>query len=280
MTKLLSAYFTRLVREKALWLFAAGMLLAAALVMLSGIQNDVRYGSSMTLEEAAFNSATFIGLFCAVAVTLFLGKEYSDGTVRNKLITGHKRGQIYLACLTASLAAAEIVAVAWFLGGLIGIPHFGLWTMAPEQLLLNLLLTALSTAALASVFCLVGMLVTNRTASVVASIFLWLGLLLLGSFLYNQLCEPEMTISGVTITAEGGLQLGDEIPNSAYVGGMARKVFTALLNILPTGQAILLANLDDVTVPADPALEAVGSVLLILLTTAAGVLAFRKKDLK
>ena len=282
MHKLLCAYFTRLKKDKALWLFAAGMFLMSAAVMLSGLRLHMKYpddAAFAALEYYLFQSMPFIGVFASVTVGFFLGKEYGYGTLRNKLVTGHTRGRIYLASLAAAVAAAEIVAVGWLLGGLTGIPYFGLWTMETEQFLLFLLLTVLATAALAALFHLIGMLVSSQSVSVVAAMFASLGLLMLGSFLYNQLCEPETTYDHIVITAQG-LQLGDEVPNPAYVGGALRSVYYVLLNILPTGQGILMANADDGAVVLNPALGAAGSVLIILGAAALGLLLFRKKDLK
>lgn len=282
MTKLLNDGFSRMKRDKALWLFLAGMLLMAVVVMLSNIGLNQKYPGDREfdrLDDFLFQSVPFIGFFCSAAVSMFLGKEYSEGTMRNKLIAGHTRTQVYLASFLLSVVIAELFAAACFLGTMIGVFHFGFWEMETGQLLLCLLVNALSSAALGSVFALLGMLITNRTASVVAAIFLCLGLLMLGSFLYNQLCEPETTYEYIMIS-ESGIEYGNEVANPVYVGGALRQVYYALLNILPTGQGILLANLDDETVVAAPALELAGSLLIILLTSGAGLLVFRKKDLK
>lgn len=282
MSKLMRAYLVRLRKEKSLWLFLAVMLVLSLLIIRSGILLDLQYPEDetyVTLESCFFGSVPYIGVLCSVVISLFLGVEYSDGTIRNKLVTGHKRNDIYLSSLLTSIIIAEMFALAWFLGGLAGIPHFGLWTMETKRLLLYVLLVVLSTAALAAIFHFIGMLITNRAISVVAAIFVALGMLLMGSMLYNKLCEPEMTLSGMVIT-ENGVEFGDEIPNPSYVGGTARVIYGIILNALPQGQEILLANYDDMSQMGNPTVAIMGSLLILLVITAVGITIFRKKDLK
>lgn len=282
MNKLLSAYLVRLKKDKVMWLFTVGMLLFTVVVVLSGIRLNLKFPDEerfSTLEQFTFRCAPYIGVFCSVIISLFLGREYSDGTIRNKLATGCSRDQIYLTSLIVSTVISELVALAWIIGGLFGIPHFGLWTLEPEQLGFYLVITIFSTAALGAIFNLMGVLIANRTASVVAAIFAALGMLLLGSFLYNSLCEPEMISSGISITADG-IQMGEEVANPAYVGGAARMVFFAILNILPPGQEILIANYDNISVIANPVLEIGGSILIVVVSSLVGTAVFRKKDLK
>ena len=95
-------------------------------------------------------------------------------------------------------------------------------------------------AALTALFTLVGMNVSGKAASAVASLLLALGLLLAAGMLFSSLSQPEMT-SGVTVTADG-MSMTDPMPNPSYVGGMRREVYTFLMDALPTGQGLLMAN--------------------------------------
>lgn len=282
MSKLMRAYLVRLRKDKVLWLFTAAMLVLSVLIINSGVRLDLQYpgdGTYSSLEYCFFGGVPYIGVLSSVVISLFLGVEYNDGTIRNKLVIGHRRTDIYLSGLLTSIIMAELIAFAWFLGGLTGIPHFGLWTMDTGRFLLYVLLVVLSTAALAAIFHLIGMLITNRAFSVVVAIFVALGMLLMGSMIYNKLCEPEMTVSGIVIT-ENGVEYGDEIPNPSYVAGTARIVYSALLNILPQGQEILLANYDDMSKMGNPTVAIAGSLLLLLAVSVVGIAVFRKKDLK
>ena len=63
---------------------------------------------------------------------------------------------------------------------------------------------------------------------------------MLGSSLYNALCEPEFTSDAVF--CDNGMEIGDQEPNPYYVSGAKRELFQFGVDALPTGQAILLAN--------------------------------------
>ena len=49
------------------------------------------------IDNGFFGCALFIGIVMAVFCSLFIGTEYSEGTIRNKIIIGQKRGAVYLS---------------------------------------------------------------------------------------------------------------------------------------------------------------------------------------
>ena len=101
-----------------------------------------------------------------------------------------------------------------------------------------------------------------------------LGLLLLGSVLYNALWEPEY-LTGMVMTANG-IEMGEAQPNPNYISGALRTVFQFLVDTLPTGQSILLANQEL----GRPGLSLAASGAIVLLCSGCGVATFRRKDLK
>ncbi len=72
------------------------------------------------------------------------------------------------------------------------------------------------------------------------------------------------------------MELGPEISNPVYVSGMKRKFYEWLLQFLPTGQSVLIAN-GEIT---DPLINMIYSVVFIIAVNVCGVLAFKKKNLK
>lgn len=277
MRRLLSANLTRLRKDKVFWASLPAVLALSVIHMANGCRQGMgmlEEGYSRALDDYYFELAPFLGLVFAVFMSLFLGTEYSDGTVRNKVVIGHSRGSIYLANLLTCIAASFLLAAAWMLGGLVGLPVFGSWQMGVPGALQYLLISLLFSAALSAIFTLVGSLSGNKAAAAVISILLFLGLLVGASMIYNRLCEPEM-ISGIVMTTEG-MQMSEPSPNPDYVGGALRTAYELILNILPTGQAILMANLEI----ARPTLQMASSVLVTAAVTAAGISLFRKKDLK
>ncbi len=124
MRKLLSADFYRLGRDKAFWIGALAMLAYTVGAMLSNCHQameDVESGFPYALETFYFVYALLIGLLISVFTSLFLGSEYSDGTIRNKLVVGHKRSDVYLSKLFANIAFSLILLFFGLLGGLCGI---------------------------------------------------------------------------------------------------------------------------------------------------------------
>ena len=154
-----------------------------------------------------------------------------------------------------------------------GALRFGWFTMPAHTMLLVLAVILLLTVALTAIFTLVGLLLPNRAAAVV-SILLAFALILAGSFFYNALTEPELTQSAVATS--NGFEYGDPMPNPYYVSGSRRTVYQFVVDALPTGQAIQLANRELTR----PALSMAASAGIVLLCAAAGMAFFRRKDLK
>ena len=269
MLKLLRADFFCLRRSRALWLCAA-----AAFILSSAYMLRASADSMQTLEQNLLQVFPFLPILHAAFVSLFWGLEYQDGTLRNKLIVGHSRGQVYLSRLLASITGCFGILLAWALSILAGAARLG-WFAAPAHVLLrDAAVILLLTAALASILTMLCMLLTNRAVSAVTAILLMFGLLALASAFYNVLCEPEL-VSAAVMTASG-FEVGEPIPNPHYVSGTLRTVYQFVVDTLPTGQAILLANQELERL----ALSLSASAGLVLLCSAAGMLVFRRKDLK
>lgn len=277
MNNLLSAGFLRLKKDKEFWIDTAGMLIISMALMLINCITALKrteFGYVYTIDEFYFDTAPLTALFCAGFISFFVGKEYSDGTIRNKLIVGYTRTQVYMSNFIVSLAVCEGFVIMQLVGGLVGIPLLGAWTIDIKVLVIYIILQFLFTAALNGIFVMLAMLSSNKAVTTAASIILSLVLLLIGSMFYNALQEPEM-ISGVIMTMDGA-KMGEPEPNPAYISGIQRVIYSFITDSLPTSQAIMMANWEI----ARPLLSAAASVVISLGTIAAGAAAFRRKDLK
>lgn len=271
MHKLLSAGLYRLGKDKAFWGTLAAVFFTSIIVMVFGIRRD-NAGSAVNLDDYYFYLLPALGLFCAFFIGLFIGAEYTDGTMRNKIVVGHTRAEIYLSNFIVCLIACESFVGAWLAGGLTGIPALGVWKSG-YAVLLYIALAVLLTAAVTAVFVMVCLSAVRRNAAV-WTILLFLLLLVIASYLYNHLCEPELS-SGVMMTANG-VQMMEPGPNPDYIGGTRRIIYQFIVDALPTGQSILINNKEV----GRPLLSAASSVVIAVLTTFAGIVRFRKKDLK
>lgn len=273
MCKLLSANLTRLWKNKTFWIVSLLVLFLSAGNILNYCQRAAAI-TTIQLEDSYFMLAPVLGIFCAVFSGLFLGTEYSDGGIRNKLSVGHTRITIYLANLLVCFTATLCFSAVWLAGGLIGIPVLGAWKLEPSVLLLYFLLILLLAAVHSAIAAFISILCTNKALAAVVSILFSLALLLCASIIDSRLYEPEF-ISDIEFSVNG-IQLGEPIPNPLYVSGALRAVFEFLLLFLPTGQEMKLAQLDV----SHPVLMLLCSAGITAAVTVGGILLFRKKDLK
>ena len=81
--------------------------------------------------------------------------------------------------------------------------------------------------------------------------------------------------SGIIMTAEG-MRMSEPSPNPDYIGGNLRNAYEFVLDLLPTGQGILMTNVEI----ARPLRMGLCSVTITVIMTLCGLILFDKKDLK
>lgn len=122
MSKLLKANFYKLFHSKIYWI-------CLLLMSLLNIYNAVASDSLLMLHEVHGKNETYwmgwsfmeISTYLAhlwyisyiiIAVTiLFVGDDYSSGSIRNKILAGHSRFKIYLSYFTTSYVGAMIIHI-------------------------------------------------------------------------------------------------------------------------------------------------------------------------
>ncbi len=276
MRKLLSANYSRLWRDKIFWICMGTMLIYSVVYMLNGCRqasvdmSEYNYG----IEQYYFHFALSIGMFCALFNSMFFGTEYSDGTIRNKMIVGHTKTDIYIASLITTITATLFLMLVWLIGACVAIPTLGVWKMSASKLAIYLWIAVLFTVAYSGICTFVSMIVANKAYIVVISMLLILGLLILAGMLYNRLSQPE-TITGVQITLNG-MEMSEPSPNPNYVSGAMRNVYDLILDFLPTGQGLKMWQLEIV----HPIRMILSSVLITFFTTFCGIHIFKKKNLR
>ena len=83
-------------------------------------------------------------------------------------------------------------------------------------------------------------------------------------------------VQDYVMTEDGMPVPGDPHPNPRYVTGSRRTALEVIYDILPTGQAFQISENEC----AHPARLPAFSLLLTLVTSAAGAILFRRRDLK
>lgn len=275
MIKLLYANFLRVKQDKLFWIGFGFMAAAGIFFPVRKYVDGVQTNLFDALDQGFFASALFIGVAAAVFCSMFIGTEYSDGTIRNKIIVGRKRTAIYLANVITSAVVSVILCIAFALPYLcLGIPLLGFFTSDIRMILLFGLAVLLLAVACSSIFTFIAMLCHNKATAAVVCILLAFGILLAGAILNKMLDAPKM-ITMYSLEIDGSM-VDAEMPNPGYLEGMKREIVQLIYDILPGGQAIQCAMMTAVNLFWFP----VYSFGITLLTTGVGAVLFCKKDLK
>lgn len=278
MRKLLNANFARLKKDRAFWITAAVVCLYGVIVCISQYNAMVSYDADMSNEFPLLfvNSYLMLPMALAAFTNLFLGTEYSDGTIRNKLVTGCKRRDIYLANYVTCAAAGILMQVFYsIVVSIIGIPMFGFKTEFLKFMGIYSGLGILLICSEVAIYTCASMLCQNKAAVAVLCQVGTFAMLMLASYLANMLSQPEF-IDTATKVADGSFAI-EQVRNSRYLTGSARALYQFWLEFIPHGQGYVVGGGMGTDHPAFLALY---SLIVIAGANIAGILGFRKKDLK
>lgn len=276
MRNLLSAELLRLWKNRVFWLCAA-IMAAMGLYMTIELYTDMaRLGYVSFLDDVLMNYGALHIILAAVFSSMFIGTEYSGGTIRNKIIVGHKRSEIYFSMFFICSAANIMLCGAYLIPSLlVGVPLLGI-ASAFSRLLAYLLCSFLMSMAVSSVFTMVSLLSRARTVSAIICLVLAILLLYAGSSINGRLNAPEEYLSYYEEAEDGTVLVGELVPNLAYLRGTEREVYEFIFDLLPSGQAIQLAGLSAERLWRLPLL----SLAVIAASTGTGLVLFRRRDLK
>lgn len=277
MCKLFNAGLYRLVRSRIFWLELVAVAGFSAWIVGVNYAPEVQASAErLAADDILFTMYQLISLFLAAGVSLFVGTEYSDGTLRNKLVVGHTRGHIYGAMLLVSLLLTGAMLV---LHGVITLV-LGSIVLAPVQMPLPklaflLLVAVLDCLVFTALFTAISLNCSSKAVSAVATLLSSLALTMLAGTLGNRLLEPEEVYDDI-IAIPNGFQYGERIPNPDYVDGLRRTVYEFLYDLLPSGQLMQLP-MDSVECRIS---WLVLSLVLLVAVTVVGFCLFRKKDIR
>ena len=305
MRNLLRANFSRLGRSKIFYLAIIAMAGLAAFITWNQWDEMRKYGATVTVDYALFLSQVVFGIVAAIVVSLFVGVEYSDGTIRNKLLVGRKRVDIYLAnfiTCAAALAIVYAVSVAVALG--LGTRLLEPSVVPAKHLWIAFGMGFFAVLAYAAIYNFIAMLLSNRTYTAIAAILLAFGLMICGTFVQNRLDQPEfiqqlahtaaasdavadyVEMDAHTENVETAVAVNEDgeisqmeletVPNPLYPSEAERERLQFFMDLNPYGQTMELAML-NIPRPGRVAGLDLGIVLIFGL---GGVMLFRRKDIK
>ena len=277
MRKLITANFIRFRKDRFSWC-VAGIIVILSLV---NVFNSARSyeamadaGYILSLEDYYFNQAPLIGAFLALLISMFLGTEFSEGTIRNKLCIGHKRDEIFLSNFISCALATIALTSVWLLISALLFGLIGPLEMSISEFVGCILVAMGFAVSFAALYTVIGSLSSNKAMTIIYTFAVFIVFAIAASGLYDRLCEPEMN--------EGMMLVGTQLvemeptPNPLYLSGAIRTVCEVALELLPTGQALLLS---DVAIEY-PARAIALSVVFTTVTLLVGGMLFRRKDIK
>lgn len=290
MNKLLRANFSRLFRSKIFYTGIGIMLIYPVFSIISQYFDAQSYSYIAWLEDSLWTSGAILPFIMGVLVPTFIGTEYSDKTLRNKLIVGHTKQKIYISNMITMLTAAVIMLLIWnivyFSLGIallsIGKTIFTDFLICLETLMASLLFTAL--------LVMISMFVSSKSGSSVLCLLTVLILIFFGVWLLTKLSQEEY-ISGyrlystyITDDEDEPVDLEDTelttweemVPNPDYIPEGSQRNCMIMIRNISVGAQIIDNETDHQVGPIwfflfDPA--------MILLITYGGAFLFRRKDI-
>lgn len=140
MIDLLSATLPRAFKTKRFIFSILIMISIPSLIMWV----SVSFEDTLYMDSFPFFMNTFLPMIIAITGGLFISKDYTNNTIRNKIIVGHSRPSIYMAnWITSVIMTLVLFAVYLLFIFAVGVPIFGFsewfeWGFFFKKLLLTL----------------------------------------------------------------------------------------------------------------------------------------------
>ncbi len=288
MYKLLNASFYRLRKNKIFLGLVILTIIIAVFMLVSEYLNNIKYSSvfgisSNTTDILLMKFINIIGFFIAIFTSLFVGAEYSDGTIRNKIVAGHSRKNIYLSNLIVSILVGIFLELIYLIiVSIVSIPIFGLVQMSFLQLAVILLDIIMIIIVYSSIFNFIALICSNITISTVSSLLLILIMFVIDMLLSPTANSTEYIQKNIVMDEQGNVTY-EVVKNEDYPGKIIQTTCKTIINFNPVSQAIEISgnkinmNEEDFNNMKVYPLYSLG---LIIIITAIGIYLFNIKELK
>lgn len=276
MIKLIKGDFFRLRKDKTFWLMFVLMFAVGTVLPVAHYLDSIHSKIAWALDFSFFIYSFLAPIVLSVLTSLFVGSDYSNGTLRNKIISGHSRGSIYLSNLIVCTAAGIILCIAY------AVPHLSLGFLlngrfgsSVNTILMYAGLSLAMTTAVEAILVLIAMLCSNKAHTAAGCILTVFVLLFLGIYITSALNEPEF-LPAYTYIENGVTVEEPETRNPNYVGGKKREVYEFLQDLTSGGQMLQIADMEA----EKPSFLALYDGIILILVTGCGLVFFRRRDLK
>lgn len=286
MIKLLKGDLIRLFKSKVFWFGVFFMFGFAGFIVFNRWIEMRRFPDYFDYTDSMLFSGTmFIGMAIAVVIGSFIGTDYKNATIRNKLIVGHSRLSMYMSDLIVCITTAVIMHAVW-LTVFFASEKLGLirgFEAPYKKILSSVLISFLPIVSFAAFFMMICMLITSRSAGSVTVLILSFIMMIAVVTIQSNLSAPEYYDPYTYIyTNEDGEKVEEYVEgerNRHYPTGIKRKIYEFLYDFIPNGQIAQISDMENVTADKKE-LFSLYSLSLTAVSTTAGSLLFRRKDLK
>lgn len=266
MINLIRGELYRYRHKKFFWITLGASLLSGIVFGFS----VTGFGAGSSYDRGFFDDMFLIpaAVVLCIFISLTIGREYSDGVIRNKLIQGKSRLQIYGAKLSVSIGVSLVLSMLFLIGfSLIALKQI-LPYLSSEILLRAGLAFLLMNGVWATLFTMISISIPHKEISSILNIALIFVIVfgcyqirhILGQpeFIDSYFCESvQMTPDEVSQIKDGtfvgsysystddnGVRTyykevevsHDQVPNPHYVSGGLRTAIELIDNTLPHGQ--------------------------------------------
>lgn len=258
MGKLIRASFFRLWRSRTFWLYIISMIaFATAFMAMQAFAMDY----TVPLSRVIFLPLSMYGIVSAAFVSVFVGTDFSDGIVRNKLLAGNRRKDFVISCVVVSCVSCISVYMITSLFTLAVGKLIFENNVAAEVFIFYFLLGIGISGAVGCLFCVITLSCGSKTNAVIWCMGIAFGLLFLCLYTNQQLVQTEFR---------------DGLPNPHYISGVRRMVYAFLHDLNPYGQMAQLT----VWKVWNPTQAVICNLMWIVVGTLAGCAVFRRKDIR
>lgn len=244
MLKLLRGNFFCLWRNIIFWLCEV-LIIAMACIF---IKNEGMQGSDIMVLKGG----QFLSFIIPVFVSFLVGTEYSDGTIRNKIVAGHSRLSIYIAQFLVCMFASFFLLFLYMMAalGMSQVQNLK-FVMPVEDLFIAILCCFAAEIAYTALFTLIGMLTGSRGECLVLSVLLFMLLFIVGVDIPDEIAlngqRYRIVLQEYQDDEAGKTHLTNvEVEeNVNYLKGTKRKIYYFLNDFLPPCQIERLVKFPD-----------------------------------
>lgn len=244
MNNLFKANIYRLKKSITFWILLVIMSFFGVFLYL----NNYSPNCTNALGDIFFNYIIMTCLLLPIFISMFIGEDYNSNTIKNKIISGYKRKNIYLSNLFISVMVGLIYSLTYIIFTLIIANIYSNdFDISISKLIYLLCDTILINISLSSIFIFITMLIKNKsTSSIISlSITIW-------SLLFTSNLSYKISISS----------------------GINKTILQFIYDFIPLGQSYQIASLTDNYLTI-----AIYSIITTIVINILGIHLFNKENL-